>query len=121
MNRRDERLFLLAKTHGRCGYCGCELQGGWHVDHIEPIRRNGEGVDHPERDTVENKIASCPSCNMMKSVFSVEQFRENIKNFINSLNLYSNQYKFAKKYGIVMETEKPVVFYFEKVEEAKDD
>jgi hypothetical protein len=49
----------------------------------------------------------------MKHSYSLEYFRETIKKFVNSLNLYNNQYKFAKKYGLVQETEKEVIFYFE--------
>ena len=34
--------------------------------------------------------------------------------FVDSLNKYTNQYKFAKRYGQIIETRHPVVFWFEK-------
>ena len=126
MNKKRQAIF--DKSNGVCWYCGCELVKGWHIDHLEPIVRRdhswmskesrellgASGCDHPERDIEENKVPSCASCNIMKSRLSVEGFRECISNFINSLNSYTNQYKFAKKYGLVTETSKPVVFWFEK-------
>lgn len=34
-----ERDIIFNKYGGRCAYCGCELQKGWHVDHREPVER----------------------------------------------------------------------------------
>lgn len=42
-----DREKIFQKFGGKCAYCGCELQKGWHVDHVEAInrvpRRVGEG------------------------------------------------------------------------------
>ncbi len=112
---------IYDKSGGKCWYCGCELVKGWHADHFQPIRRipkmftdkHGK-CDHPEFDTEENKVPACASCNLMKSQMGIEDFRRCITQFVESLNLYTNQYKFAKRYGLVIETSKPVVFWFEK-------
>lgn len=124
MNKSD-RQKVFEKYDGRCAYCGCKLNRGWHLDHIEPIVRNsvydkdkckfvsGGTMNHPERDILSNYNPSCQSCNIQKNSFTVEQFRANIQGFINSLNNYNTQYKFAKKYGLVKETNSSVVFYFE--------
>lgn len=113
--KKKEREIVFNKFRGRCSYCGCELQKGWHVDHIEPIVRDWwKGtVQHPERETESNYNPSCASCNMMKGSLCLEGFREVITRFVSSLNLYSTQYKFAKKYGLVTETNAIVKFYFE--------
>ena len=112
LNKKRQDIF--DKSGGRCWYCGCELQKGWHADHFYPIRRNGDGTcSHPQRDNDDNMVPSCPQCNRMKSSQSIEGFRGTINLFINSLNEYSTQYKFAKKYGLVIETKEPVVFWFE--------
>lgn len=69
---------------------------------------------NPERDTVENSMPSCHSCNITKSDMSLQDFREYIEGTVESLN--KNRYaayKFAKRYGLIQETIKPVVFYFE--------
>lgn len=120
-----QRQELLEKYSGRCAYCGCNLEKGWHADHIEPIVRdfNYNSDKHrfeqngnckkPQNNHFLNLNPACPSCNRMKNSLSLEQFRNLINGFVNSLNSYSNQYKFAKKYGLVNETKEEVKFYFE--------
>jgi len=126
MNKSD-RESIRMKYGGKCAYCGCDLVKGWHVDHIEPIRRlkllsvgaNGKknwyaaGSMHPELETIQNMNPACASCNINKHGDTLEAFRERIFKFINSLNEYSVQYKIAKRYGLIEETNKPVIFYFE--------
>lgn len=123
--KKSDRQLIYNKYNGKCAYCGCKLKKGWHADHIEPIVRdfiynknkqrfetNGT-CKNPENENLQNYNPSCPSCNIQKNSYTLEQFRENIKQFINSLNQYSTQYKFAKKYGLVSENKINVVFYFE--------
>ncbi len=132
--KKQDREIVYKKYNGRCAYCGCELQKGWHVDELLPVRRgwrwkrdeNGDIIYkdnkqikenymlHPERMNINNQMPSCPSCNINKHSMSLEEFRLLISNFINSLNKNSVQYKVAKRYGLIEETNKPVVFYFEK-------
>lgn len=135
--KKADRQKLYAKYGGRCAYCGCELVKGWHVDEIEPVRRswkykkdemgqliyNNKGnpikihyMEHPERLHIDNQNPACASCNINKHSNTLEQFRENIAGYLKSLNERMVQYKMVKKYGLVVETEKPVVFYFETLE-----
>lgn len=72
-----------------------------------------DGFYNPDANHIDNYNPACASCNILKSSFNIEAFRETIANFINSLNSYTNQYKFAKRYGLVKETGSPVIFYFE--------
>jgi len=110
----SKRQTVYDKFDGKCAYCGCELKAGFHIDHIEPIRRNSDGSClNPQNKSFENMNPSCPSCNIMKHSMTLEQFRESIKNFVTNLNKYNNQYKFAKKYGLVSENDIEVKFYFE--------
>jgi len=115
--KKKDREVIFNKYKGKCAYCGCELLKGWHVDHIEPIVRNWESgtCQRPENENLLNYNPSCPSCNIQKNSYTLEQFRNNIKQFVNSLNQYNTQYKFAKKYGLVTETEIEVKFYFETI------
>lgn len=125
--KKTDRELIFNKYDGKCAYCGCELTKGWHADHIEPIVRDfiynknkqrfeTNGIyRNPENENLQNYNPSCPSCNIQKNSYTLEQFRENIKQFINSLNQYSTQYKFAKKYGLVYETDIEVKFHFETV------
>lgn len=125
---KEFRMKVHSKTNGKCAYCGCELEySKMQIDHVEPIIRkykynmdkrrfeqNGE-MEYPERDCFENMMPSCRSCNTNKHSMALEDFRNLIAGFINSLNAYSVQYSFAKRYGLVQETIKPVVFYFETI------
>lgn len=133
---KGDRQLIFNKYGGKCAYCGCELVKGWHVDEIEPIIRskryledlNGNRIwntekhewvtenylEFPDRLHINNQNPSCASCNILKNRNTLEGFRDMITQFIQSLNLYTNQYKFAKRYGLVIETDKPVIFYFEK-------
>lgn len=113
--KKKDRDLVYEMFSGRCTYCGDKLQKGWHVDHREPIVRNwwNGTCENPQNEHIDNYTPSCPSCNILKGSESVERLREKIKQFVNSLNQYSTQYKFAKRYGLVEETEKEVIFYFE--------
>ena len=115
MSKRKDREILFDRYGGKCAYCGCDLEKGWHVDHIEPIRRNweSEGCLNPELDVMENKNPSCPSCNINKHSMTLEQYRLTIKCYVDSMNKRMTQYKMAKKYGLIKETGIEVVFYFE--------
>ena len=119
MTRVQERQYIFDKYNGKCAYCGCSLTKGWHVDHIEPIRRDyntgSNTCMNPELDILENKNPSCPSCNINKHSMSLEDYRFTINGYVNSMNLRMTQYKMAKKYGLVKETGIEVIFYFEKL------
>ena len=128
MTKKDRQL-IFDKYDGRCAYCGCELTKGWHVDEIEPVRRNmvwdavkrkyvphkEHPYTHPERLHIDNQNPACASCNINKHSGSVEEFRNLIAGFKKHLNEINTQYKISKRYGLVVEMEKPVVFYFESV------
>ncbi len=119
------RQEIFEKTGGKCAYCGCELGKGWHADHMDAVNRNYgynretrkwfcRGLNSPENDHVDNLIPSCPSCNITKSGMSVEDFRGFIERSIDRLNKgHYNAYKFGKRFGLIHETPKSVVFYFE--------
>ena len=124
--KNKDREIIFNKFNGKCAYCGCKLEKGWHVDHIDPVIRElkhvkGKGyiasntMLKPELDILENKNPSCASCNIMKHSSDIEGFRLMILGFVKSLNKYSNQYKFAKKFGLISENEQQVKYYFEKI------
>jgi 5-methylcytosine-specific restriction endonuclease McrA len=124
---KKTREQVFNKCNGKCAYCGNPLEKGWHVDHFEAKRRINEwdsekrkfiytGNDYNEaKDHIGNYMPSCASCNINKHSMSLEEFRDLIQNFVNSLNKTSVQYKIAKRYGLLQETPKPVVFYFETI------
>ena len=119
---KPERKAIWNKSEGKCWYCGTELnEKNWHVDHFEPINRVGGEIMNPERDTFENKVPACPSCNIMKTNMNIESFRWLIGNFVKRLNRDVTVYRHAKRYGLVEETGKEVTFWFEENEEVKNE
>lgn len=76
-----------------------------------------DGFRFPERLHNNNQNPACASCNINKRDQSVEQFREFIKGFMKHLNNISTQYKIAKRYGLITETNIEVKFYFESLAE----
>jgi hypothetical protein len=120
---RDE---LKQKYEGRCAYCGCLLEGKWHADHVVPVRRTVKYIttpdgfkkkvrvfENPELDTIENLVPACASCNINKHSMTVEQFRDSIYQYVESLNKRMVQYQMAKKYNLITETGLPIKFYYE--------
>lgn len=78
-----------------------------------PAKLVRDGMMHPELDVLSNKVPACQSCNINKHSMSVDEFRQQIEGFMKHLNEASTQYKIAKRYGLVVEHPKKVVFYFE--------
>lgn len=125
-----QREDLKHKYGGHCAYCGETLGDKWDADHFIPIKRNwiiknGKQVTtdciNPENDCIANMMPSCKSCNNDKSSLSIESWRSMIANKIACLNRDSATYQKAKRYGLVVETNIEVVFYFEKCEAASNE
>ena len=124
MNKKDREI-VYNKFNGHCAYCGCKLEKGWHVDELLPIKRNRKYVynkrkwiydgtcEYPERLNVNNQMPSCASCNINKHSMSLEEFRKLIEGFMSYLNNKNTQYKIAKRYNLIKENIKPIIFYFE--------
>lgn len=139
MNKKDRQL-IFEKYKGHCAYCGCILFKGWHVDEIEPCIRKWkwmegywtgnnnsvwikrkkifDGYENPEALHIDNQNPACPSCNINKHSMPLEEFRAAIKGFMKHLNEINTQYKIAKRYGLVVEIDKPVIFYFEQINQS---
>jgi hypothetical protein len=99
------------------------LTKGWHVDHLKPIRRkkyNKTECRYPQRECIENYMPACASCNINKHAMKLEDFRQLVAGFMKHLNERNTQYKIAKRYGLVTEHEKPVVFYFEQYKKEEE-
>jgi 5-methylcytosine-specific restriction endonuclease McrA len=137
MTNKTQRDKVLAKSGGHCWYCGIDIsEKKWHIDHFLPVLRNTsyakptsnpwgyskEYIDsipktdkytRPENDTFKNKVPSCIQCNLLKSQSTIDGFRKTILKLISSLNKYNNNYRNAKRYGLIKETEPKVTFWFE--------
>lgn len=104
------RVQVYQKYNGHCAYCGCEMEyREMQVDHVIPkYWENGA-------DDITNYMPACRACNFYKSTFGLEEFRERVQTIPDRLE---NEfiYKLAKKYGLVIETNKPIKFYYEEAE-----
>ena len=128
---KNQRNELREKYDGRCAYCGCELQNVWHADHFDPVDRiciletvqdhEGKyklkqktiGTREPQRDHIQNLMPACVKCNVDKSNLSIEQWRASLAQKVQSLRDRGGIYGHAVRFGLVIETNKPVTFYFE--------
>ncbi len=133
---KKQREVLKLKFGGRCAYCGDELGDRWHADHMQAIRRESEFVaapegshynvvlrhtgrcDHPELDHIENMMPACQPCNLYKGGNTLEGWRQQLQELNRKLQDYSKHFRFAKAFGLVIEIDKPVVFYFEQFNKA---
>lgn len=121
---KAQRAALREKFGGRCSYCGCELGDRWHADHFEAVERKltmrggrlmttGE-LHKPQNDRLENFMPACAPCNLSKHSMTLESWRGWLAGHVKSLNAYHPIYRLAKSYGLVIETGKPITFYFER-------
>ncbi|EJU3129729.1 HNH endonuclease [Salmonella enterica] len=132
---KQQRAELRMKFGGRCAYCGCELpEKGWHADHVKAIHRKLE-IDEearrkgkwklkqtgesyrPQHDTLENMHPACAPCNLFKSVFDIEEFRNQIQLQAERGLRTSVNFRTAERFGLVEIVNKPVVFWFERYAE----
>jgi 5-methylcytosine-specific restriction endonuclease McrA len=128
---KKQRQEVLNKSNGKCWYCGCELEKGWHADHFEPIIRDSIYVKdektkqykivatgdclHPEKDDMENIVPACAPCNLFKSTHSIEYFRMEIKAQIERVRKSSSGFRIAERMGsIECYPDRDVVFWFER-------
>ena len=60
LNKKRQAIF--DKSGGKCWYCGCELQKGWHQDHLEPIIRVSELVRDHSNSQFSHKYVNTGEC-----------------------------------------------------------
>lgn len=121
------RKLIIAKYNNRCAYCGCEITlKQMQVDHIIP---KSEFLSHIKNrihipyflthlteidvNHWDNLNPACIVCNKWKSAHHLELFRSELFEQIKRLNTNSSSFRIAKRYGLVEETLKPIIFYFE--------
>lgn len=106
------RQNVYEKYNGRCAYCGRKIEyKDMQVDHFIAKR----GWTESGTDDISNLMPSCRMCNHYKRANTLETFRIYIQEIPRKLrNNYI--YKVGVAYGNVIESEKPIEFYFEKCE-----
>lgn len=108
---KSERAAVYEKYDRRCAYCGKQMPiSEMQVDHLIPIRRGGT-------NDMDNLMPSCRSCNHFKDVFTIESFRKAVGSWCAVLMRDSVTYRNAVRFGQVLPTPRPVVFWFERQQE----
>lgn len=117
---KAKREAVYRKYDGHCAYCGCELEyKDMQVDHFIPqemepvvVAGNFPGIDN--MDDFNNLMPSCRKCNHYKRAHSLETFRRYIEEIPRKLST-NYIYEVGRKYGLIVEWNHPVEFYFERV------
>ena len=115
---RKTREAVYAKYDGHCAYCGREIAyKDMQVDHFKPKRAwNAENAGTAD---ISNLMPACRMCNHYKRANTLETFRRYIEEIPHKLR-ENYIYKVGIVYGNIIENEKPIEFYFEKMEARKD-
>lgn len=116
------REMLFKKYDGRCAFCGCQLVARWHVCGIQPLKSSvgPKGNVIIGDDSYENKLPACVPCSLARiqhshgGLIDIESFRKSLYWSMEFLQHDAN-YKKAIRYGLIIETNEPIIFYFEKV------
>lgn len=125
--KKELRQRVYAKYENKCGYCGYSINySDMQVDHIIP---QNEFISHIKNqfripaflthlkiedvNNFDNLMPTCRVCNNWKGAHTLEGFRKEISEQIERLNNYSSNYRMAKKYNLISEHPKQVIFFFE--------
>lgn len=132
MSYKKQREEVYNKCSGHCAYCGKQIEiKDMQIDHIIPqsdwnnIFKERVRLDYmiptflkhlqvEDLHSIENLNSACRVCNKWKSTHHLELFRSEIQEQTKRLQLRSSNYRMAKLYGLVLETNVKVKFYFEK-------
>lgn len=120
---KADRKFIYDKFGGKCAYCGCDLKGKFQADHVIPQRnfrqhvmnnwRVPEFLSHLEPQDCnhkDNMFPACGSCNKYKDTHCLETFRDELGKMRERLNLHSTHYKISRRFGLIEEIQKPIIF-----------
>ena len=110
---KETRQAVYQKYNGHCAYCGKEIQyKDMQVDHFKPLRAWSEA--DCGSDDIANLMPACRMCNHYKRANTLETFRRYIQEIPKKLR-DNYIYKVGVAYGNVLENEKPIEFYFERL------
>lgn len=119
--KQQIRQKVYDKCKGHCAYCGNSIMfNKMQIDHIEPrwhTFSEEEAKKHKINkgsNDIDNLNPSCSRCNKWKSTYTLEKFREIIQTSLIRLNRDTPNYRLAKDFGLLIETNIEVKFYFEK-------
>lgn len=109
-----DRMAVYQKFDGHCSYCGEAIEfRRMQVDHFWP-----QFLAHSEPEFDNNRFGnlmpSCAKCNNHKHGNRPEDWRRQLQQQVRMLRANA-QFQRALRYGQIIITESPIVWYFEKV------
>lgn len=125
MNKQEEREFIYSKHKGRCAFCGTGLEDKWHISPIIPTETviTETGNLKKINNEVENKLPSCVACNLSRiqlshgeKTMTLDKFKASLLFSFETMLKENPDYKKAIRYGLITETKKKIIFYFESCE-----
>jgi len=119
--KKELRIKVWKKYKGKCAYCGEKITANdMHVDHIVPLHRGSSREELAEMGVVKggygfkNLNPSCPTCNMSKSTFTVDNWRRELHLKVERLRKNTSSFRLMEKYKCIKISYKPIIFYFER-------
>lgn len=110
---KETRQAVYQKYNGRCAYCGKPIAyKDMQVDHFLPLR--DWGGENALSNNISNLMPACRMCNHYKRANGLETFRRYIAEIPRKMR-DDYIYKVGVAYGNIVENEKEIVFYFERV------
>lgn len=101
------RSDVYAMFDGRCAYCGKPLTSKqMRVDHVIPVYDGGP-------NDISNFMPSCQDCNNIKGAADIENLRETVSHFIETIKK-DIRYRMLLAYGLIQETPHEIEFLYEK-------
>lgn len=128
---KKQRAELREMFGGRCAYCGVELNGKWHGDHVEPLYRQPGYVRkgfrdivpdvivkarllRPHNDRDDNLFPACIPCNIDKGVESIEDWREWLQEgMVRTMRDNIANFRHAERFRRLTINTEPIVFWLE--------
>lgn len=119
---KKKRIITHDKFYGKCAYCGVNIEiSKMHVDHIVPLYRGYTSKEleyygkKKGTNNIDNLNHSCPTCNISKGTFSVEEWRDQILLKVDRLRKESSNFRLLDVHKIVKVSKRDIKFYFEKI------
>ena len=120
---KNSRKLIFNKYGGKCAFCGYDLNKGWHVWDIEPIKTvvTSGGKLAKINDEIENLMPACKKCGSLRirnrhHKMDIEEFRKEIMSGLDFLRhgcMSSSNYNRLIRFGIIKETGNNLIFHFE--------
>ncbi len=105
---KNARQQVYAKFDGHCAYCGRRIElEEMQIDHIHPKYLGGN-------NEMDNLNPACRMCNFRKGTLTLKKFRKAIQNQADAA-CSTFQARMSIAYGLIRRIDKPVEFYFEKI------